>query len=699
MNTISGYEAVGYSDWLGMQDNTIREIYRRVAERWELLEVNYLTIRDLVELSGCSSLETHALLLLLFSAYEEGSTCLLLNQKALEPRVKALIGENSTGISPSKLTADILNTVDSGALTVLIGGEGAFKPLVLYQRESIAYLYFQKYYLEENRLRQALLERLENDVCFEAQLNALKESITDVLNKHPELSKGQIRTLNDDQKVALGLAALKRTVLISGGPGTGKTSIAVSLLRVLLRMGIAPERIFLAAPTGRAAQRMGESVLSDLAAIAEPPPVDQTLSAIKFGTLHRLLRYSYSRNTFLYDAESPLPYDAVLVDEVSMVDMSLMARLLEALPSESRLVLLGDKDQLPSVDVGTVLADLIPDIANPSFSQDTAAALKQLLGISVSVSNQTAPMQDRFVILKKNYRSNQSILQVAQRVNEGDSSFIRQQDHLKPLPVEYGTMQSGWRKTPAARMEWNVNDLTVTGCRKITPHRAEIQAWKLVTESWAENLYLKPILDQQSTYRDLVRMPVNHHDLQSRESVEHLELIFRHVDFARILTFIKAGAFGCEGINAVISHHLRPHLDRDAAGIRFAGEIVMVTQNDYARDLFNGDVGVILKGEDNSCQAFFRRQNTFLSYPALSLPYLESAFAITIHKSQGSEYEVVLIVFPEDAEHRLLTREILYTALTRARRQAIIQGSETALRRAIERKSTRQSGLIQEALI
>jgi exodeoxyribonuclease V alpha subunit len=495
---------------------------------------------------------------------------------------------------------------------------------------------------------------------------------------HQVLADSPLR-LNKDQQAALAVALLRNFVIISGGPGTGKTSIIFTLLRCLLRCGVAPERIALAAPTGRAAQRLTDAVRNGLDKL--PPPrgaEDVLLEQITGRTLHQLLGYRPSRGVFRHHAENPLPMDVVIVDEVSMVGVVLMAQLFQALLPQTKLILLGDKDQLASVDAGAVLANLVEQGGKLLVSEELSVQVAELVP-GLKLTGAVAPhlLRDIVVGLEENYRSQRHIQEVARALNDQDVTIVDQ------LPgVALGPELS------LAHLEEQ------GGCRLLEQTEAGVRNWRRALEQWADYFYLQPAGNAEA-YADLVtRCRVPGSANLSDADLEALHEIFVLLGRARILTLLREGPWGCLDINQFLEQYLRPRLDRAGRGSVFAGAPVLITSNDYNRQLFNGDVGVTLRSTGGGYRVVFQRQGGALSFPADALTARESAFALTVHKAQGSEYGNVLLALPPEGGRRLLTKELVYTGITRAKNLAILCATKDALRTAVGRRIDRESALL-----
>jgi exodeoxyribonuclease V alpha subunit len=557
----------------------------------------------------------------------------------------------------------------AGAYAPALGRPDDFLPLIQFGGG----LYFQRHQAAE-ALAGARLRALIDAPDQEHAPGAVAAALAAVLERHPLRQGGPDggpMRFEGAQRAALELALRKRFTVISGGPGTGKTSLAANLLRAWLRLradAARPPRVKLAAPTGRAAQRLAESLRKGLASLAGPDgdsagrEADAAVAALPCSTLHALLRYLPATGAFFHHAHRPLPADLVLIDEVSMVDIFLLARLLDALEDGACLVLLGDMDQLPSVEAGSVLADLAPS---------GAAAY---------------PLQGNLAALDRSHRSDASILHVTRAVNAMDAAAAVGA-MLPPAPAP---------EAPWPRPGNGDGSGPPHGCRMVMPpagagHRAGLAA---CLDSWLDFHYLGSGAGGRAAYGELIARLCALDDPEDPARNPLLADAFAYLDQARILTFTRKGWHGAVHINRLAGERLRRLWDPQGPrepGSGFAGSPLLVLENDSARGLFNGDVGLQLRigGRD---LAWFRRADGFQAYPTAFLPRHETAFAATVHKAQGSEYDQILLVLPE-AGNRLLFKETLYTALTRARHFAGIYGPEEVFREAIGKKVIRESGL------
>jgi len=615
----------------------------------ELSPLDYMTIRDLRELGGYQDdICIFAVLMAMFAVLREGSLCLSLDKNSLLSRLQIFMEKDmAEDIADQFLT----NLAGNKYNNLIAKDRSLYLPLVLYEFAEKKYLYFQKFYFHENRLRDRIKTILQAKSSLELnkkqQTNLLNEIMSDPLSLR--VSKNGALIKKDRHQInAIKLALSSRFSIISGGPGTGKTSLMVNILRCLVRTHIDTEKILLAAPTGRAAQRMTEAVYDNINTITSPSPEDIELLKLKGATLHKILKYKPYKNDFHYKAANPLPASVIIMDEVSMVDVVMMDKFLQAVdPAKTRLIFLGDKDQLPSVEAGAVFAEMIPD--------------------------QTTEFTDRVVLLQNVYRSGANLLQFAKQINQGKCPEYE--------PVLFNSALQ------LKEDQWAFVQST------------SLNQWKHRLHSWVQGHYISPMQGDNISYKELIvesgKMEFDEL-LTSTTGQDILCRIFHGIGRGRILTILRNGIYGCTWINSIINQYLGFELEPASwTGENvFTGAVIIITRNDYSKELFNGDVGVIIKDKRGDYRAFFQRFDSFISFSVDQLPSWEYAFAMTVHKSQGSEFDDVMVVLPDNDKHRLLTREIIYTGITRAKKRLILYGSDSALKTALERKIERQSGLI-----
>jgi len=446
------------------------------------------------------------------------------------------------------------------------------------------------------------------------------------------------------QARAAALSLRRALLLVTGGPGTGKTTTIARLLVLRVaqasRACTAPLRIALAAPTGRAAERMAESLRRAAAQMAEHGIDAALLDALPTdaSTLHRLLGTIPDSPRFRHDRDNPLPFDIVVVDEASMVDLPLMCKLTEAVADGAQLVLLGDPDQLPSVEAGDVLAAILAAAgAGDALLADDAMALQPLLG-TAPVDAERGGLRGHRVHLQRGWRQDEALhlAPLAETVRNGNATAM-----LSLL--RGGTLQN-------VHFHEGVDD-------PLQAHPGLLAHWRTLAA------HTDPAQALQQANR------------------------------LRLLTALREGAQGARGLNARIEASLSGRrLGTPPAW--FPGRLLLVTENSYRHGLFNGDVGICLADDAGTPLAWFpgEGQHGVRAFHPAVLPAHESAFAMTVHKAQGSEFDEVWLQLPR-ADSRVLSRELLYTGLTRARSTLHVAGSAEVMAAALGRHAGRVSGL------
>jgi exodeoxyribonuclease V alpha subunit len=448
----------------------------------------------------------------------------------------------------------------------------------------------------------------------------------------------------DWQKLAVALALRRRLLVISGGPGTGKTTTVVHLLACLLAQQ--PDaRIALAAPTGKAAARMSEALRQR--AVHLPPALRERLP-MQAATVHRLLG-AYPGG-FRHDAARPLAVDVLVVDEASMLDLALARRLLDAVPESARLVLLGDKDQLAAVESGAVFAELSADPTLGAECIDALAALCALPreAIAPAAPAESGPLRDTVVWLSRNFRfgTDSGIGRAAEHIRHGRAAELLAQ----------------LRQADDASLQW----LDDGGA---APSAATLQQLR----------------DGYAPYFDALRRDAG-----------DVAALSRAFERFRVLCAVREGPRGVVAINQWLSEQARAGLSDSpvSASPWYPGRPVMVLHNDPLLKLFNGDIGITLPGAHGEPMVHFADPaGAFRALPALRLPAHETAYAMTVHKAQGSEFDELLVLLPAQRS-RVLTRELLYTALTRARQRVVLAADAAVVAETVASRTERQSGLL-----
>lgn len=502
-------------------------------------------------------------------------------------------------------------------------------------------LYLHRYFDYECRLARSLAGRHAAKATAEipASLGARLTSLF-------AANQAALGDAADWQQIAVAMALLGKVTIISGGPGTGKTTTVVSLLACLLEQD--PDcRIAMAAPTGKAAARMTEAVR--LRASHLPTGIQARLPTESY-TIHRLLGVMPGGG-FRHHAGNRLAIDALVVDEASMLDLALATRLIEAVPDDARIILLGDKDQLAAVESGAVFAELSADPSLSAARVDQIASLCAMPGAAVHAPKPVAHsgLQDQVVWLTRNFRfaSDSGIGQLAADINSGDST----------------SAIARLRSDTSGTLQWLDDGGSV-------PRDESAQA----------------IFAGYAGYLEALRADGKNPGAATAA-------------FARFRTLcaVRDGARGVDAINRLVSKHFRSALkhplDPGEQSEWYPGRPVMVLRNDYVLKLFNGDIGIVMPDESGALMVFFPEGDTgFRAVAPVRLPAHETAFAMTVHKSQGSEFDQVLVLLPEE-HNPVLTRELIYTAVTRARLRVTLVSGAAVLEKAIQTPTRRRSGL------
>ncbi len=469
-------------------------------------------------------------------------------------------------------------------------------PLVIEQDR----LYLHRYWHYESRLALQLSKMTQTKVSNELKTTT---DLSTLFDRYFGSSDSI-----DWQRAAAIMAVNQAFCMITGGPGTGKTTTVVKILALLQELSEQPLLIALAAPTGKAAMRLQESIGFNKAAL---PCIAAIKSAIpeSVTTLHRLLGAKPPSPYFRHNAKHPLVYDLVVVDEASMVDLALMSKLIDALKPGARLILLGDKDQLASVESGAVLADLI-----------------------MALPQQTLELQ-------KSHRFDDNIKNLALAIN-------KQQD---------------------------------------------IEAWQLL----------------QAGNKNIALLETDLIDYITKQQITYLQLITAGAEFGDIykafnrfqaLCASRLGKNGVSDITLAVEKSLSEIKLIHLSGAWYCGRPIMITENNATLQLYNGDIGICLrdKEQEDQLRVFFQRADgSIRKYLPARIPHCETVFVMTIHKSQGSEFEEVLIILPENT-NPILTKELLYTAITRAKKTIKLVANATVFTSTVRQRVQRVTGLVDK---
>lgn len=615
---------------------------------------------ELIDLAwGLSELERHPdprhqqatcyLVLAMLLALREGSTRMYMAPPEGRAHLMATL-KNLLPPDPDPVLDIIASRENASSPSPLIGHQPQeYKPLV---RDG-PYLYAQRMWQFEDRLTRRLHARM---IHAPADPSEVKTALSDVLH-HPPMIDDHPIALSEEQVQAVVQAASQRWTVVSGGPGTGKTSIVLALLRVLIRLGVQVSDIALTAPTGKAAQRMAEAVSEGLARLNHPGPLDTALTHAPPvpKTLHRLLGYRPGADTFTHHEDNPLAESVVIVDEGSMVDLGLMQHLLSSVRPDARMVVLGDIDQLPSVNAGNVL--------------------RQLRKVDHEPRRWTVELSHSYR-MRQDESGGRQLLEAARCINEGNADALLSSTKEPPL----------LQTTPDPKaLSWQGLAL-LTGEDPAAVTRAFIEQWEA---------HLDPIPSQGRIYRFFEGRfrPEDEAQLTQRFDTQNRR---------KLLCVTRSTGFvmGANTINQRVHQRRAAAQGQYEATDPLPGEPVMMLKNDYVRNLFNGDVGIIMKvavdRQPALPMAVFSTPNGFQPFHLNALQSeLTLAHAMTIHKAQGSEFDHVAIFLPE-YDLPLLTREILYTAVTRAKKSVTFVGHLELIRRGIERAVQRDSGIAEK---
>ncbi|MEJ7655571.1 MAG: exodeoxyribonuclease V subunit alpha [Thermoleophilaceae bacterium] len=503
-------------------------------------------------------------------------------------------------------------------------------------------LYLDRYWREECQIAadlQALSDEPPEDVKLDLLAGGLERLFAGETDIH--------------QRLAAAAAVLSRFAVLAGGPGTGKTTTVARIVALLSEQASgagAPEPLVaLAAPTGKAAARLEEAVHEQAAELAVGDSVRAQLLASNASTLHRLLGWRPDSNSrFRHDRGNRLPHDVVIVDETSMVSLSLMARLVEAVRADARLILVGDPGQLTSIEAGAVLGDIVgPTTDGLLMGARARSRLAQVTGQDVP-ADEPPPgviIGDGIVVLERVHRFGGGIARVAEAIRRGDADAVLEvlaegRDDVAWIAVDVADPDAQDELSP-------VREGTVATARAVIDAAQEGAASR---------------------------------------AIECLGAF-------RVLCAHRRGAHGVATWRARIEGWIADEVDGFVGdGDWYMGRPLLVTENDYGLRLYNGDTGVVVANGGGGVSAAFQRGGEVVEIRPTRLSAVETVYAMTIHKSQGSQFDTAAVLLPA-AESQVLTRELLYTAVTRARERLIVAGTEEMVRAAVSRPVARASGL------
>jgi exodeoxyribonuclease V alpha subunit len=587
-----------------------------------------------------------------------------------------------------------------GSLAVSDGSVPA--PLVLNGTR----LYLRRFWRYEQRIAEGIQQRLALPSPLADPQSAASQTLSTALSK---LFRSTAPV--DYQKLACALAARNRFAVITGGPGTGKTTTVVNLLAALQAVaGESPERagrkyrIRLAAPTGKAAARLNESIggaVSKLPLADLPGSVKLEDIPTKVTTLHRLLGSRPDTRQFRHHRDNPLLVDILVIDEASMVDVDLMASVFDALPASAQLILLGDKDQLASVDAGAVLGELCQRALDAHYTPDTARWLAAITGAQAPdslVDNSGQPLDQAVAMLRKSYRFGQDsgIRQLAESVNSSEltSQVLGQ---IRDAGFDDVIWLNGQTPKPDP-------DQTL----ELICHHAITGSPEAFRNSGQGRVVNGQALPTPVGYRHYLEV-IHSCDLTAgspREAWDaHAAEVLEAFNDFQVLCALRKGPWGVEGLNQRIAQKLLAEKLIDKTDGWYAGRPVLVTGNDYNLGLMNGDIGLTFSVPWDKTETGEPKATLRVAFPSgdstsgirwispSRLQQLETVYAMTVHKSQGSEFNHTCLVLP-DRLSPVLTKELVYTGITRAKNWfSLITGDAQVFKDSVSQQVVRASGL------
>ncbi len=590
-----------------------------------LREIDLHFGRFMQELSKSFKEEVYVASILVSMVTGSGHVCLDLSSVAGKEASFPVRGTNTL---KTIKCPELRSWVDKLLNSNVVGRPGDYKPLILDDKNR---LYLYRYWKYENELVQELKKKISKRK-EPYELNLAKKIIFSLFPN---------KDSSDSQIFSSLIALISSFCVISGGPGTGKTTVVAKILALLIALSEKKIRILLSAPTGKASVRLKQAITG----IKQQLSIDKRIKDMipsEASTIHRMLGYMPKRFKFKYNKENKLPADIVVVDEASMVDLPLMSKLISAVPEDSTFIILGDKDQLSSVEPGSVLGDIcgnatgIPPLIKKIYSSLINGKADFSLPESLSI-------RDCIVELTKNYRFSEKsgIYQLSKAINKGDKEKVR------------NILESG--------------------------SYADVSFRRVSSADQLRRFLKDVVLDEYTRYLKLK---------------DPYEAIMAFESF-RILCPIKWGDYGVKKINRMVEQILQQNSFINVNGPWYAYRPIMIVENDYELELFNGDVGILMPDPEsnNEIRAFFvGADGEIKKFLPISLPEHETVFAMTVHKSQGSEFDRVLFIIP-DTYFSIITRELIYTAVTRAKSFIEIWGKMEIIEKGVSQRTIRSSGL------
>lgn len=635
--------------------------------------------------------EVFHILIVLSYLQRQGSVCILLS-KIADQRFwfESLI--NNDKIDPHLSSA---NQSPIGSVGYSFGNRSSLQKMIT---KFIHELPYQTYIIvEEDRLYSKRYWQYEQNLCqfigknlSDENLNVWQASI-----KQSEIAS-KMKTLFTSAPVENGAPDLQQLSvinslyspfsIITGGAGTGKTYTIARLALLLCEIrGIPASAIEMAAPTGKAANRLAQSFRDELLNLSELPDLSITckeLSKVEPKTISRLLKINPATGTSAYNAQRPLSASLVIVDETSMIDISLMDKLINSLSENTQLILVGDPNQLPSVETGCLLADLVSHPIGkltaarwnkiievyPSFEMADSYVVKRLVseqGLAKSAVNRLSRMRrssseiSAFAEAVLSANADQALLFAGHRSSGNAAS-------LKELDEHNQVLSDSFEDVPrTSNLTIQINTLSSHEPRQIVGPRQALE---------------------QVLYKDVIS---NFSNLFSANSVEEAFLALKQY---ALLTPFRKTIYGSECLNQVIEQLLSKRYEWIEPGRLYKCKPIMILQNDYQLSLFNGDLGLIWEDDDGQKYAYFKTSKGLIKYPVYNLPAFDVNYAMTIHKTQGSEFEAIDIILP-NLNSDFLNKQLLYTGVTRAKLKVRLFTEPSTLRQVINRSADRISGI------
>ena len=547
--------------------------------------------------------------------------------KADESLIKTALQQLINALQQGKTSINISTDFAEKLLDQEVAGRaGEFKAMIIDENK----LYLARYFHYKQSLDKLLadLSTQRGPVFNEKRMQPVLQRLFPL---DVELQKNGSKNW---QKVAASLALFQRFTVISGGPGTGKTTTVLKLLAALYESqdeGARELQVMLAAPTGKAAARMQESIRSNISPLPCDDKIKQKLQTLNASTLHRLLGYKHQSVEFRHNSHNPLALDILVVDESSMIDSTMMTQLLDAIPAHARIILLGDKDQLPPVGPGSPFSDICDQYG---FSKSFAKELQSLSGEALSeITPSNQLLSDNLVFLQHSFRFDEhsGIGNLARAINQADTR------KAMVLLADEKFSDIAWVDYIASEYRGRDNN-------KVDP-------------------IIEKIKQGFSRYQEA---------LKNEKTFEAINQAFLHFC---VLTCIRQSGSGLDKINEIA----QKALGFPSEQLWYHGRPIMISKNDYQTKLYNGDVGLCLDllgtGE---LRVYFPTVEGHKAISTSRIPAHETAFTMTVHKSQGSEFQEVLFLLPEK-QLPIITKQLVYTAITRAKKRVEIWGSELRL--------------------